>query len=655
VLDLLKDGYVLPFEKRLPEKYEEDNNGSARNNMKFVRETVRKWEAKGIVQFVVEKPLFISPLTVAERQLSSGEIKRRLCWDGSRCINLALKKDKVTLAHLHMALEQTEENDLQCKYDLQSAYYHVKIFEPHWKYLGAKFIDEDGRSVYFVFKYMPFGLATAVHCITKLFKPIGAYFGAQGIRHSIFIDDGRVLAKSVEESKQQFSTVLSVLKKAGWLIEKTKTDTLEGGNKVKEYLGFKINTESMSVNLTEEKAASLRENLTEMISTKGRWVTVKMLAKTLGKMISAEPALGTFPLIMARRAYSDLDGVVSTKGWKATIKLSKEVLEDLQTFLSQFQEHDGSPIRSASTAVSVISIIGPPSEFLKVRTIPNHVKNCSHDIWCGDASDVAVCAYSIKSEKEIYFVSKLKPEEMLLSSGHRELLTVKYALEKQLEVEGPWAKTTSLYWITDSQNLVVFLTKGSRKLHIQVLLLQVLKLARRLNIVLVPIHLLRDDPRIQIADAGSKIPDSDDWSVDSENFSRIEEQFGPFTIDLFADQSNHKTDRFYANFLCPSSLGVDAFCHTWDNEVAWICPPVNCIIPTIRKIILTTGEGVLIVPKWPTARFWPVLCPDGATPIFPFKDVYEFRPNIVQNSRARSPLSGCPPFSFLAIYFNSKN
>ena len=160
-----------------------------------------------------------------------------------------------------------------------------------------------------------------------------------------------------------------------------------------------------------------------------------------------------------------------------------------------------------------------------------------------------------------------------MSSGGRELVTVKKALEAQSRSCGPWKENILLYWLTDSTNLVTFLTKGSTKPAIQAIVVEVLILARSLNCTLQPIHLLRDDPRITIADAGSKAPDTDDWSVDQATFTWLSRELGPFTIDCFADESNKKVPRFFSNFLCPTSLGIDAFSHSWDYENCWICPP----------------------------------------------------------------------------------
>jgi hypothetical protein len=650
VLDVLKGGYVLPFESIPQTSYEEDNNSSAKKDMEFVRLTIKKWADQGVVKVVKEKPFVVSPLTVATRTFSDGKVKKRLCWDGSRFLNPLLVKEKVTLSHLQAALEITEEGDFQCKYDLQSAYFHIKIHNEHVKYLGASFTNENGAKIYFVFLYMPFGLASAVHAITKLFKPIIAHLGSKGIRHTIFIDDGRTVSETKEKSREDFSITLEVIKKAGWIIEATKTDSVNDGSKSKEYLGFLINTENMKVYLTDLKRSGVTAAVNDVIISRGRYIAARHLAKVIGKMISCEPAVGPFSLIAAKRAYSILEETVQGQGWKANLKVTDEIVEDLQLFVAELQAFDGYPIRTAATAVSVVSIIGPPSEHMRTTVISNHVKRLPSEIWAGDASNIAVCAYSVKSENEVYYIGKLSPGESLLSSGHRELLTVKYALESQLQNNGPWSSSRTLYWLTDSTNLVAFLTKGSMKKPIQEDVLKVLKLARQLNVCIVPIHLLRDDPRISLADAGSKCPDSDDWSVDNETFNSISENYGPFTIDLFADQSNKKVDRFYSNFACPTSIGVDAFCHNWDNEVAWICPPVKLVIQTIRKIKSTKGKGVLICPKWPTARFWPVLFPRGNI-TEPFTHVAEISPLILQNQRARSILAGRVDHLFLACFY----
>jgi hypothetical protein len=77
----------------------------------------------------------------------------------------------------------------------------------------------------------------------------------------------------------------------------------------------------------------------------------------------------------------------------------------------------------------------------------------------------------------------------------------------------------------NSEDLVRFLTKGSGKIYIQREIFHVMTICQGLKIPVIPIHHLRDDPRIQIADQGSKIRDTDDWTSDKETFQRLNQHY----------------------------------------------------------------------------------------------------------------------------------
>ena len=78
-------------------------------------------------------------------------------------------------------------------------------------------------------------------------------------------------------------------------------------------------------------------------------------------------------------------------------------------------------------------------------------------IVAGDASDKAVCAYGVSGIPDLFLQAKLSQEESQLSSGHRELLTVKYALQHKADLFKSLHSTTVL-WLTDSTNMVAFLS-----------------------------------------------------------------------------------------------------------------------------------------------------------------------------------------------------
>ena len=82
--------------------------------------------------------------------------------------------------------------------------------------------------------------------------------------------------------------------------------------------------------------------------------------------------------------------------------------------------------------------------------------------------------------------------------------------------------------------------------------------------------------------------------------------FGPFTVDRFASPDSAKCVRFYSKFWCPGAFSVD-----WAGENNWLVPPVYLICRVIFHLEVCSACGVLVVPKWPLAVFWPIIFPVG--------------------------------------------
>jgi hypothetical protein len=247
----------------------------------------------------------------------------------------------------------------------------------------------------------------------------------------------------------------------------------------------------------------------------------------------------------------------------------------------------------------------------------------------------------------------LNEEERRLSSGHRELIAVTKTLKYYESTNATNSQTTNVYWLTDSQNMTTFLTKGSSKGPIQKEVFGIMTLCKKLNIRIIPIHLLRDDPRIKMADDGSKMTDTDYWQVDHETYQRINRRYS-FTIDLFATDRNTKCQKFFSNFYCTNTFGIDAFSHSWEDEVAWICPPIREVIRTIRKLKMSKVSGVIFIPEWKTADYWTEIFDKEAQLLWPFKSVEIHKPYIIQgNLSYRSPFTGRAKINFLAIEFDS--
>jgi len=198
------------------------------------------------------------------------------------------------------------------------------------------------------------------------------------------------------------------------------------------------------------------------------------------------------------------------------------------------------------------------------------------------------------------------------------------------------------------------LTKGSGKAYIQQQIFNVFKFCREHGLYLTPIHVRREDDRIQKADAGSRVSVADDWGVDFAMFKEFHSLW-QFTLDPFASRASHRVPRYFSYLWDQDSLGMDAMCHSWSGESIWLCPPVSLMIGVLRKLRKTRDvKGVLVTPAWKSANYWPQLF-EGDQLREPFVACVRRRPYIVQYGRVTdTALFGITDFDILFLSFINK-
>ena len=109
----------------------------------------------------------------------------------------------------------------------------------------------------------------------------------------------------------------------------------------------------------------------------------------------------------------------------------------------------------------------------------------------------------------------------------------------------------------------------------------------------------------------SKIVDYDDWTVKDCYFHAVTSVWGPCSVDCFASYKNRKVPRFYSKYFKPDSLGVDSLAFSWVGETCWLVPPVSLVKKVILHVCLCRCRGILVVPYWPSAHYWPLLVERG--------------------------------------------
>jgi len=115
---------------------------------------------------------------------------------------------------------------------------------------------------------------------------------------------------------------------------------------------------------------------------------------------------------------------------------------------------------------------------------------------------------------------------------------------------------------------------------------------------------------------------------------------------------NSKTQRFNSKFFCPFTENVDAFSCDWGNEMNWICPPISLIGKSLKHARNCQARGVLFVPVWKSAYYWPLLTPNGILFYDFIKNYLILEPYFISNQECRNSFTGFPNFRSVALYFD---
>jgi len=58
---------------------------------------------------------------------------------------------------------------------------------------------------------------------------------------------------------------------------------------------------------------------------------------------------------------------------------------------------------------------------------------------------------------------------------------------------------------------------------------------------------------------------------------------------------------------CPNTSRVDCFSVSWKGENNYLVPPVSLVVETLHHLKASEGVGVLIIPRWTSSPFWPII------------------------------------------------
>ena len=554
-----------------------------------------------------------NPLTVVVGK------KKRLVIDLSRSVNPYVKHDKFKYENLVTLSEMFKAGYWLFTFDIESGYHHTDIHPNSRKFLGFSFVWPDGRVRYFVFNVLPFGLSSACYIFTKMFRPFVRRWREFGQAALMYIDDGISGDARKHVACNNSTLVQSDLRSSGWKPAQSKC--YWEPRQIGEWLGLLINTIRMQFQISAKKLDKafvlINRNLTSFPD-----VSVLNITKLCGFLQSMSQALGPVVRLFTRNMYACIAACLS---WDSVVVASVGVKEELQFWLSNLNSFNGYSISRSFTAQAVI------------YSDASHTGYGSYLVDIGEHQASGVWSY----------------EDSFKSSTYRELLAVFHSVQTFAR----FLKGQKLKIFSDNQNVIRILSVGSKIPALNSIAISLFKFSLAHDIS----FQVQWVPRSQNAKADylSRLVDADDWYLNPQLFQLLSSLWGPFDIDRMADHNNTQLKRFNSKFWCPGTEAIDCFTQNWSHCNNWVCPPPALLLSVLKHMAFWKASGVLVVPEWKSAPFWPTICPypplfasfiTGVYYIPRNHDVFIPGPSTLRAYRDNdSVFQGCPKFNVLAL------
>ncbi len=181
-------------------------------------------------------------------------------------------------------------NCFMASLDLKDAYYSLPIRAGDRKFLRFIWRDE-----LYEFTCLPNGLACAPRQFTKTLKPVLATLHKMGHISVAHIDDCYLQSQTYEQCVGNVIDTILLLDSLGWVVHPLKSILIPAQEIIT--LGFVINSVSMTIRLTVEKASDLKKSCERLLNS-GKPLTIRAVAAVIGKIVASFPGGDVWPIIL---------------------------------------------------------------------------------------------------------------------------------------------------------------------------------------------------------------------------------------------------------------------------------------------------------------------------------------------------------------------
>ena len=447
--------------------------------------------------------------------------------------------------------------------DWKDAYYSVPIHPA-----DRDFLVFEWQGQWYRFTCYPNGLSSAPRNFTKITKVLFSELRKLGHISTSYIDDCLLIAPSIAECKDNIHDTVMMSENTGFIVHPVKS-ILEP-TKLITYLGFWLNSSTMTVKLTNEKATKLKLACQTLLDK--NLVTIKHLASVVGLMVASFPGVQYGQLF-----YRSLDNF-KTKALKrargeysAKTKLPEICVGDLKWWIENILEQNKS--------------IETPQPHYCFET---------------DASNGGWGGVMITKTGKQKTGGHWDQNEAEMHINYLELLAAWFTVKCFCrDVQDCHIKIMS-----DNTTTVAYLNHmGGTKEPCNTLAREIWQWCHQNNNWITSAHL---PGKLNIdADAESRsIHDNMEWKLNPSLFQKICKKWQTPDIDLFANRLNAQIDTYCSWKPDPGALAIDALTENWSEWFFYAFPPFNMVRVILRKIEQDNAEGIIVVPYWPTQNWF---------------------------------------------------
>jgi hypothetical protein len=254
--------------------------------------------------------------------------------DGSHRMILNLKKLNTEVSYHHFKMETLQvaltlirKDCFMASVDLKDAYYSVAIQKEFRKYLRFEWKEK-----LFEYTALPNGLSLAPRLFTKLLKPVFAALRLKGHVSTAFIDDSLLLGSSQEACTQNIIHTIHLLQQLGFIIHPHKS-VLQPAKQI-TYLGVIIDSERMTVTLSEDRKVSLKLCCQHLI--KKELNIIRDVAQCISKLVASFVAVKYGPLFYRNLEQDKSNALKQNKGdFDQLMRLSAKAKTELLWWIEQ--------------------------------------------------------------------------------------------------------------------------------------------------------------------------------------------------------------------------------------------------------------------------------------------------------------------------------